>query len=48
MQVDSALGECMTITITYSAEAALESITDEIDSLSAQATTDDYILRACH
>ena len=47
MQVDSALGDCTTITITYSAEAELELISDEIDSLSTQATTDDYILRAC-
>ena len=39
LQVDNALGECTTITITYSAESDLESISDEIDSLSAQATS---------
>ena len=46
LQVDSALGECTTITITYSAESDLESISDEIDSLSAQATSHHYPLRS--
>ena len=46
LQVDSALGECTTITITYSAESDLESISDEIDSLSAQATSY-YYSHAC-
>ena len=46
LQVDSALGECKTITITYSAESDLESISDEIDSLSAQATSHHYSLRS--
>ena len=40
MQVDNSLGDCTTITITYSAESDLESLSDEIDSLSAQATSD--------
>ena len=44
MQVDSGLGECTTITIIYSAESSLETISDEIDSLSAQATTCYYPL----
>ena len=34
------MGDCTTITITYSAESDLESLSDEIDSLSAQATSD--------
>ena len=38
------MGECATITITYSAASDLESISDEIDSLSAQATADDATL----
>ena len=46
LQVDSALGDCTTITITYSAESSLESISDEIDSLSAQATSDNATLAA--
>ena len=44
LQVDSALGDCTTITITYSAESSLESISDEIDSLSAQAASDNATL----
>ena len=44
MQVDNSLGDCTTITITYSAESDLESISDEIDSLSAQAASDNATL----
>ena len=38
------MGECATITITYSAASDLDSISDEIDSLSAQAASDNATL----
>ena len=46
LQVNEALDSCTTITVTYSAESDLESISDEIDSLSAQATSYYYSLRS--
>ena len=44
LQVDETRDSCTTITVTYSAESPLESISDEIDSLSAQATSDNATL----
>ena len=44
LQVNEALDSCTTITVTYSAESDLESIAGEIDSLSAQATSDNATL----
>ena len=46
LQVDESLGNCTTITITYSAESSLDSIAEEVNTISAQATSDGNSTRA--
>ena len=46
MQIDEALGSCTTITVTYSSVSTLDSLSEEVDSLSAQAMSDNANLDA--